>query len=52
MPIEIVDFESSMVWSWDDPAVRPQGMETLLVLDNLDATVVNDDRDGVLEPVP
>lgn len=45
------DPDGNMVWSWDDAAVRPQGMETLLVLDNLDATVVNDDRDGVLKPV-
>jgi hypothetical protein len=44
--------DGEMVWSWDDPAVRPQGMETLLVLDNLDPAVLNDDRDGVLKPVP
>jgi len=44
------DTEGNMVWSWDDPAVRPQGMETLLVLDNLDPAVLNDDRDGVLKP--
>lgn len=44
------DAEGNMVWSWDDPAVRPQGMETLLVLDNLDPSVLNDDRDGVLKP--
>jgi hypothetical protein len=43
--------DGEMVWSWDDPAVRPQGMETLLVLDNLDPSVLNDDRDGVLKPV-
>jgi hypothetical protein len=46
------DPDGKMVWSWDDPAVRPQGMETLLVLDNLDPNVLNDDRDGVLKPVP
>jgi hypothetical protein len=46
------DREGNMVWSWDDPAVRPQGMETLLVLDNLDPAVLNDDRDGVLKPQP
>jgi hypothetical protein len=46
------DPDGNMVWSWDDPAVRPQGMETLLVLDNLDPSVLNDDRDGVLEPRP
>jgi outer membrane protein assembly factor BamB len=46
------DPEGNMVWSWDDAAVRPQGMETLLVLDNLDPSVLNDDRDGVLEPQP
>ena len=46
------DPEGKMVWSWDDPAVRPQGMETLLILDNLDPAVLNDDRDGVLKPVP
>jgi hypothetical protein len=46
------DRDGNMVWSWDDPAVRPQGMETLIVLDNLDPAVVNDDRDGVLKPVP
>jgi hypothetical protein len=44
------DRDGNMVWSWDDAAVRPQGMETLLVLDNLDTAVLNDDRDGVLEP--
>jgi hypothetical protein len=44
--------DGSMVWSWDDPSVRPQGMETLLVLDNLDPAVLNDDRDGVLKPQP
>jgi hypothetical protein len=44
--------DGKLVWSWDDPMVRPQGMETLLVLDNLDPTVLNDDRDGVLEPQP
>jgi hypothetical protein len=43
--------DGDMVWSWDDPSVRPQGMETLLVLDNLDPSVLNDDRDGVLKPV-
>lgn len=42
--------DGKLVWSWDDPAVRPQGMETLLVLDNLDPTVLNDDREGVLKP--
>jgi hypothetical protein len=42
--------EGKLVWSWDDPAVRPQGMETLLVLDNLDPKVRNDDDDGVLKP--
>jgi hypothetical protein len=42
--------DGKLVWSWDDPMVRPQGMETLLVLDNLDPTVLNDDRDGVLKP--
>lgn len=49
---QLVEYDPSgkMVWSWDDPAVRPQGMETLLVLDNLDPTVLNDDRDGVLKP--
>jgi hypothetical protein len=44
------DRDGNMVWSWDDAAVRPQGMETLLVLDNLDTAVLNDDRDGVLKP--
>jgi outer membrane protein assembly factor BamB len=44
------DPEGNMLWSWDDPMVRPQGMETLLVLDNLDPAVLNDDRDGVLQP--
>jgi outer membrane protein assembly factor BamB len=44
------DPEGNMVWSWDDPAVRPQGMETLIVLDDLDPSVLNDDRDGVLKP--
>jgi hypothetical protein len=44
------DPEGNMVWSWDDAAVRPQGMETLLILDNLDPAVLNDDRDGVLKP--
>jgi hypothetical protein len=44
------DPDGNMVWSWDDPSVRPQGLETLLVLDNLDPAVVNDDRDGVLKP--
>ena len=44
------DRDGKMVWSWDDPAVRPQGMETLIVLDNLDPNVLNDDRDGVLKP--
>lgn len=42
--------DGKLVWSWDDPAVRPQGMETLLVLDNLDPTVLNDDREGALKP--
>ena len=46
------DPDGAMVWSWDDPAVRPQGMETLIVLDNLDPSVLNDDRDGVLKPQP
>ncbi|MET0386793.1 MAG: hypothetical protein ABW321_12580, partial [Polyangiales bacterium] len=46
------DAQGAMVWSWDDPAVRPQGIETLIVLDNLDPNVVNDDRDGVLKPQP
>ncbi|HET6336582.1 MAG TPA: hypothetical protein VFG30_25340 [Polyangiales bacterium] len=44
------DPEGNLVWSWDDPVVRPQGMETLVVLDNLDPAVLNDDRDGVLKP--
>jgi hypothetical protein len=44
------DRDDNMVWSWDDPSVRPQGMETLVVLDNLDPAVMNDDRDGVLKP--
>ena len=44
------DPEGKMVWSWDDPMVRPQGMETLIVFDNLDPMVLNDDRDGVLKP--
>jgi hypothetical protein len=44
------DPDGKMVWSWDDPSVRPQGMETLIVLDNLDPAVLNDDRDGVLKP--
>jgi hypothetical protein len=49
---QLVEYEpdGTMVWSWDDPAVRPQGMETLIVLDNLDPSVLNDDRDGVLKP--
>ena len=42
--------DGNMVWSWDDAAIRPQGMETLLVLDDLDPAVLNDDRDGVLKP--
>jgi hypothetical protein len=42
--------DGTMVWSWDDPLVRPQGMETLVVLDNLDPAVLNDDRDAVLRP--
>ena len=46
------DPKGEMVWSWDDAKVRPQGMETLLVLDNLDPAVLNDDRDGVLKPQP
>ena len=49
----------NLVWSWDDPAVRTQGMDTLIVLDNLDPTVSSDDRDdpasapsrAALEPV-
>jgi hypothetical protein len=51
---QLVEYEpdGKLVWSWDDPAVRPQGMETLIVLDNLDPTVLNDDRQGVLEPTP
>jgi hypothetical protein len=51
---QLVEYDPSgkLVWSWDDPAVRPQGMETLLVLDNLDPAVLNDDRDGVLTPHP
>jgi hypothetical protein len=44
------DPDGKMVWSWDDPMVRPQGIETLIVLDNLDPAVLNDDRDGVLKP--
>jgi hypothetical protein len=44
------DPDGNLVWSWDDPAVRPQGLETLVVLDNLDLAVANDDRDGVLKP--
>jgi len=49
---QLVEYDpgGNLVWSWDDPAVRPQGMETLLVLDNLDPAVLNDDRDGVLQP--
>jgi outer membrane protein assembly factor BamB len=46
------DAEGKMVWSWDDATVRPQGMETLIVLDNLDPERLNDDRDGVLAPQP
>ncbi|HET8936160.1 MAG TPA: hypothetical protein VFN67_22100 [Polyangiales bacterium] len=51
---QLVEYDpaGNMVWSWDDAAVRPQGMETVLVLDNLDPSVLNDDRDGVLEPQP
>lgn len=50
---QLVEYDprGNLVWSWDDPAVRPQGMETLLVLDNLDPAVLNDDRDGVLKPL-
>lgn len=49
---QLVEYDAggNMVWSWDDAAVRPQGMETLIVLDNLDPMVLNDDRDGVLKP--
>lgn len=49
---QLVEYEpgGKLVWSWDDPAVRPQGIETLIVLDNLDPSVLNDDRDGVLKP--
>ena len=49
---QLVEYDAAgnLVWSWDDAAVRPQGMETLLVLDNLDPAVLNDDRDGVLQP--
>ena len=49
---QLVEYDPSgnMVWSWDDAAVRPQGMETLLILDGLDPAVLNDDRDGVLKP--
>jgi len=51
---QLVEYDpgGNMVWSWDDPKVRPQGMETLVVLDNLDPSVLNDDRDGVLKPQP
>lgn len=44
--------DGKLVWSWDDPAVRPQGMETLLVLDDLDVDVLNDDREGIVGPEP
>jgi hypothetical protein len=49
---QLVEYDpaGNMVWSWDDASVRPQGMETLIVLDNLDPAVLNDDRDGVLKP--
>ena len=49
---QLVEYDpaGNMVWSWDDAAVRPQGMETLVVLDNLDPASLNDDRDGVLKP--
>jgi hypothetical protein len=49
---QLVEYDpgGNMVWSWDDPSVRPQGMETLVVLDNLDPAALNDDRDGVLKP--
>jgi len=51
---QLVEYDpgGNLVWSWDDPAVRPQGMETLLVLDNLDPTVSSDDRDGALPRQP
>jgi hypothetical protein len=45
------DRQGAIVWEWSDPA-SVSSVQGVLVLDGLDRSVLNDDRNGVMGPLP